>query len=105
MPAEIRHLLFSENELLAALRTYSTTSGQSFPSGATATFENRDNPIVTATDPRDGKKLLFSGEKLTAALLLFCNRKKIPLPIRGIKALTILNGRITLLVKLSDGPE
>jgi len=105
MPAEIRHLLFSEAELTAALRSYSVTSGQNFSNNVSVTFDDREKPVVTVIDLKNNRKLSFAGERLTAALLLCCNKKKIPLPIRGVKEVTILNGRITLIVKLSDGLE
>jgi hypothetical protein len=42
----------------------------------------------------------FAGEELIAPLLLFCQRKRIPLPARGDKALTTLHNFLTLIIKI-----
>jgi hypothetical protein len=105
MPSEIRHLLFTPEEVTTALRNYCNRGGRPFPSNikgyAIEGGPARPSVILTATtsDGRDNS-LSFGGEQLVAPLLLFCNGKKIPLPLRGTNELTILNQQLTLVVKL-----
>jgi hypothetical protein len=42
----------------------------------------------------------FAGEALIAPLLLFCQKKKIPLPLWGAKEITTFNDQLTLVIKL-----
>jgi hypothetical protein len=106
MPAEIRHLIFTEPEVAAAIRNYYQKSGKMVPDDATMRLSVGDNkqPIVTisveAGRTRRPSALEIAGEKLLAALILFCHSKKIPLPARGAKALCVLNGRLAVLVQL-----
>ncbi|MDB5410366.1 MAG: hypothetical protein JWL84_5278 [Rhodospirillales bacterium] len=106
MPTEIRHLLFTPEEVTTALRNYCNRGGRPFPSHVKG-YVIEGGPAqpsvtitATASDGRD-TSLSFGGEKLVAPLLLFCNGKKIPLPLRGTKELTILNQLLTLVVKLA----
>jgi hypothetical protein len=105
MPSEIRHLIFTPEEVTTALRNYCTRGGRAFPSNVTgyAIEGGPARPSITisasAADGRD-TSLSFGDEQLVAPLLLFCNAKKIPLPARGTKELTILNQQLTLVIKL-----
>jgi hypothetical protein len=105
MPSEIRHLIFTPEEVTTALRNYCNRAGRPFPSNITNyAIEGgpaRPSVMISAigSDGRD-TGVSFGGEQLVAPLLLFCNLKKIPLPARGTKELTILNQQLTLDVKL-----
>lgn len=76
------------------------------PDDATTRLDigDKNQPIVTisveAGRTRRQSALEIAGEKLLAALILFCHSKKIPLPARGAKALCVLNGRLAVLVQL-----
>ena len=106
MPAEIRHIIFSNPEVTAAIRNYCLKSGQLIPDDVTARLEigAQNRPIVTisVTGGRHRRQvdLQVSGEKLLAALILFCHSKRIPLPVRGAKDLCVLHGRLTVVVQL-----
>ena len=106
MPAEIRHLIFSNPEVTAAIRNYCLKSGQMIPDDVTTRLEidAENRPIVTisvaAGKHRRQVELRVSGEKLLASLILFCHSKRIPLPVRGAKDLCVLHGRLTVVVQL-----
>jgi hypothetical protein len=106
MPAEIRHLIFSDPEVTAAIRNYCQKSGQLIPDHVTTRLEigaeNRPMVIISmnAGKHRRQADLHVAGEKLLAALILFCHGKKIPLPVRGAKDLCVLKGRLTVVVQL-----
>jgi hypothetical protein len=80
-------------------------SGRPFPHKAAMTpaGEGSSSVIVTAAAAVDNvaKALYFSTEQLLTALLLFCNKKKIPLPVRGSKHILILNRRLMLVIKVT----
>ena len=47
-------------------------------------------------------KLLRGGELLSAAIL-FCKRKRVPLPVRGQKEIGIMRGSLSLVITMSFG--
>jgi hypothetical protein len=111
MPAEIRHLIFTEPEVATAIRNYYQKSGKMVPDDATTRLEvdDKNKPVVTisveAGRHRRQSAAQITGEKLLAALILFCHSKRIPLPARGAKELCILNGRLVVLVQLPLPPS
>ncbi|MBV8651330.1 MAG: hypothetical protein JO255_07670 [Alphaproteobacteria bacterium] len=106
MPAEIRHLIFSNPEVTSAIRNYCLRSGQLIPDDVTTRLEvgAENKPIVTisveAGKHRRPVDLQVAGEKLLAALILFCHGKRIPLPVRGAKELCVLHGKLTVVIQL-----
>jgi hypothetical protein len=104
MPAEIRHLVFTKEELVTALRAYALKSGTKFPETAEASLSlaggHRPAVQVQCGSRRNGSSLHFSGQELVAPLILFCNKKRIPLPVRGQKELTVMGGKLVLIVQL-----
>jgi hypothetical protein len=106
MPAEIRHLIFTDLELNSAIRNYFQKSGKLVPDDATTclAIDEKNKPIVTiavaAGRHRRPSSAQIAGEKLLAALILYCHSKRIPLPARGAKELVVLNGRLAVLVQL-----
>jgi len=106
MPAEIRHLIFSNPEVTAAIRNYCQKSGQLIPDHVTTRLEiGAENRPIVVISMNTGKHrrqadLQIAGEKLLAALILFCHGKRIPLPVRGAKELCILKGLLTVVIQL-----
>jgi hypothetical protein len=104
MPTEIRHVMFTPEEATVALRTYCISSGRPFPANPIYTLEGGGQPYVRISSLSDvsGKdnSVTFAGKELIAPLLLFCQRKRIPLPARGEKALTTLHNFLTLIIKI-----
>ena len=104
MVTEIRHVMFTPEEATTALRNYCISSGRPFPTNPIYTLEGGGHPYVRITSLADvsGKdhSMTFAGKELIAPLLLFCQRKRIPLPARGEKALTTLHNFLTLIIKI-----
>jgi hypothetical protein len=105
MPTEIRHVVFSAADATAALRDYCIAAGRPFPIRVAAfSIEGTHDPLVRISGPSERvgeeKSVSFAGEELIAPLLLYCRRKKIPMPLRGEKQLTVLGNQLTLVVKL-----
>ena len=104
MPTEIRHVIFSEEEALEALRWHSIGVGRPFPFGAVMRIDTKEPPSVIVTAAPDKEDLApvlsFSTEQLLTALLLFCHKKRVPLPVRGTKEIAVVSGRLMLIVTL-----
>ena len=105
MPTEIRHLLFTPDEATKAIRNYCISAGLPFPENASVfTLEGVQNPMVRISPVTRGRgrdtTVSFTGKELLASLLLYCQKKRIPLPARGDKEVTTVNNQLTLIVKL-----
>jgi hypothetical protein len=104
MPIEIRHVMFTPDEATTALRNYCSISGLAFPANPIYTLEGGRQPYVRISSLSDvtgeDNSVTFAGKELIAPLLLFCQRKRIPLPARGEKALTTLQNFLTLIIKI-----
>ncbi|MBV8651331.1 MAG: hypothetical protein JO255_07675 [Alphaproteobacteria bacterium] len=103
MPAEIRHLIFSEDEAIAALRDYYRRSGTPLPDRAALRLKivGEDPPSVTLTSQgRCADVIGISGDDLLSALILYCHGDRVPLPVRGSKELTVVKDRLAIVVKL-----
>ncbi len=105
MATEIRHVMFTVEEAITALREYCISAGKRFPHQvAVFSVEGVYDPLVRVSPPADlagsEKSVSFAGKELVAPLLLYCRRKKIPLPARGEKEIVILNKQLTLVIKL-----
>jgi len=104
MPTEIRHILFTDDDATTALRAYCQSFGRRFPDNPIFSLTGGKQPFVTISSPADGddeeKNLTFASEDLLSSLLLFCRKKKIPLPAHGEKIITTLHRRLTLVIKV-----
>jgi hypothetical protein len=105
MPTEIRHVMFSAEEAMTALRDYCVSAGRRFPAYASVlTIEGVHDPLVRVSAPSDAagedRSVSFTGRELAAPLLLYCRRKRIPLPARAEKQIIVLGGRLALVIKL-----
>jgi hypothetical protein len=104
MPTEIRHVMFTTEEVMTAIRGYCIGSGRILPAKSIFTVDGGPQPYVRVTAPdernRQETAAVFAGEALIAPLLLFCQKKKIPLPLWGAKEVTTIDSRLTLVIKL-----
>jgi hypothetical protein len=104
MPTEIRHVMFTTDEVGTAIRGYCLGSGRILPGKAIFVVDGGLQPHVRVTSEGERNRretnAVFSGEALIAPLLLFCQKKKIPLPLWGTKEVTTINDQLTLVIKL-----
>lgn len=104
MPAEIRHVMFTSDEVATAIRSYCLGNGRILPNSAIFTIDGGEQPYVRVTtqagQAQRETSAFFAGEALIAPLLLFCQKKKIPLPLWGAKEISTIDNKLTLIIKL-----
>ena len=99
--SEVRHVLFDKDEVAMAIRNYCGKSGHHLPAHAVFTVDGGANPYVLVSSGRaKGAVASFSGEALIAPLILHCSKKRIPLPIVGIKGVAMVDDQLALLIKM-----
>jgi len=110
MPSETRQIIFSHDEVVAAIQQLYQRSHQVFPKGRiwdiAISEENGcqvDCDIVDSHNVRD--RVTVAGAKLAAALILFCITRKVPLPANAQKALSVVNNHLALRVTLGEPVE
>ena len=108
MPGEVRHIIFSEVEVLSALTEYRRRRNKPLPSSEDVEVTVRDKPriMVTLAIVPEGKQIpiefVFEGEELAAALIMYCIGRKIPLPATGVSKTIRLVGDSIALQILKD---
>lgn len=105
MPGEIRLIIFDRIEVLNALTEYRKRRGKPLPSSDPVEVTIRDKPkiLVTLAIVPEGKQapieFVFEGEELAAALIMYCIRRKIPLPATGVsKSIQLVGDSIALQI-------
>lgn len=113
MPKEVRYILFSPDEVHAALLCHvgerawgvaepPSTRGlyaelHATPSGGVAARLLRPRHQATAEETHR-----LGESDLLAAVLAFCRAAHVPLPMAGQKALELMNGRLAMTVTLNS---
>ena len=105
MPGEVRHIIFSEVEVLKALTEYRKRRNKRLPSSEKVEVTIQDKPkiVVNLAIVPEGKQMplefVFEGEELAAALIMFCIGRNIPLPASGVsKTIQLVGGNIALQI-------
>jgi|SRR5258707_9985606 hypothetical protein len=106
VPAELRLLTFSSNEVMIAIRDHRRRTRNPLPKGTVAGFEMRsDNGIYAdmAIADDSGKKttVRINDEALAAALIFFCIDHKIPMPVKATKTLGLIEGDLRLTIRIA----
>ena len=111
MPAEIRLIIFNEVEVVTALTEFRKRRREPLPSSQDVAVTLRDKPriLVTLAIVPEGKKMpleiVFEGEELAAALIMYCIDRKIPLPATGVSKTIQLFGDNIALQILKNIPQ
>jgi hypothetical protein len=112
MPAEIRHIVFSNDEVLEAVRAFQQRERQPLIVGTVTRFdlveckgEVQLTLEVTAERSRERQRVTLERERLAAALISLCLGRKIPLPLAAPKVCRLLWGRAALVMGLNVPPE
>jgi hypothetical protein len=103
MPVERRSIQFSPRELKEALQDYAERTERELPATGNpneVTVNGGDE--VSATLNWGEQQTRFDAMETTAAMLLFAQKKRIPIPRRARKSLTTRNGAAVLLMYLTD---
>ncbi len=107
MPSEVRHLIFSSNETLAAVRELRRRRGQPLASGNVRVAEIIADPeigyrlIIAPNGGGPEREYLINTTELGAALVFFCISRGIPLPASAPKSLRISGGVPVLVINKS----
>jgi hypothetical protein len=107
MPIEIRHMIFSNQEVITAARHYYQRFNRSIPDNSAIRLDACAGvPVAVvisaaASKSRPPAEFRLTGEELLAAIILFCHTKRIPMPSRGAKEICLMGGRLTFVVTLS----
>ena len=104
MVAELRHLVFSQQEVVTAVFEYRAYRGQPLPKGTVKGLKILgDDPIQLQLEiVMDGSGQVRLADLIdadvTEALVLFCRNRKIPLPKSAEKAVRRIGGTVALMV-------
>ncbi|MCG8354765.1 MAG: hypothetical protein MI920_04255 [Kiloniellales bacterium] len=109
MPEEIRTIIFDADELLDALSQLAVRKGAPVPNGSMPTCRLRTEPSIQAVLTVEGQcktSIEFSTEDIGAALMLYCIKNKIPLPLKNaVKGVKIIDKAVALVVTVNAGPQ
>ena len=106
MPSEMRKIVFSVEELQAALINYALRTKKKLPNTTIDSIlvEGKEGVTATILYVRDGteeaKSVEFTQNDVAAALILYCNSQKIPLPRDAKKLVTPIEDSVGMIVKL-----
>ena len=104
MPTEIRHIIFSSEELFIALKEYRKRRREPLPSGSVVKFTIEQTPelsAVTRIAPESGEPervFVSNRDELATALIMYCIDNKIPMPVKSTKFLQMFGGSLGLVI-------
>jgi hypothetical protein len=97
MPIEVRHVLFDQAEVQAALLAYHRRRAAPKRRLTVADLRVEDVPLLRAflsfLDDEGALEVIeFARAEIAAALILFCRQMRVPLPARAAKELALYGG-------------
>jgi hypothetical protein len=104
MPTESRVISFSNTEAVEAIVDYCEKTNRSVPAGGVKglTFSNDKEIKVTVQPHGQAPPFGLSEHELAAALILFCNKKGIPVARRALKSLQVGLDTVSLHLAISS---
>ncbi len=108
MASEYRVIFFENLDLVAAAFDWKRTQGEPPPNGrATKLTIDRDTlSFKIEVKKKDGtsQELHIQDAQMTAALIMLCRKRKIPLPMKSKKNLVNVGGQIAFMISMpSEG--
>lgn len=105
MPRELRKVIFSRDEVQAALVNHLLHAGRTMPKRAIDRVEVGDGPAIATIvfepgDPTEAQEWPLSQEEVAAALIRYCGQYAIPLPRAAKKQLQLDNNSLALIFSL-----
>lgn len=104
--SELRHIGFSKDALIMALKLYFATSKHQLPSGTVESCTYTTEPDLIATlgirNPANGavSKINVQAATLAAAMITYCGKVRVPLPRAAEKSLKVVGDQLNLVVKV-----
>ncbi len=98
MPDETRVVRFSNAELIEAIVDYCEKTNRPLPPGGIKGLSFSNNNEIKVTVQPDGQAAPFSfyENEIAVALILFCNKKGIPVARRALKSLQVAQDTVSL---------
>jgi hypothetical protein len=108
LASEYRVIFFDNIDLVAAALDWKRTQGEPPPAGRAIKLTiNRETLGCTVTIlKKDGAKIdvPFQDAHITAALIMLCRKRKIPLPMKSKKNLVDVGGTLAFMISMpSEG--
>ena len=104
--SELRHVGFSKDALIMALKLYFATTKHSLPPGTveSCTFTTEPDLVVTLGIRNEAApqpaKINIQAPTIAAAMITYCSKMKVPLPRTGEKSLKVVGDQLNLVVKV-----
>ena len=109
MPEELRKILFSKEEVQAAVIDYCLRSKIRLPDNNIEDLEVRTDPEAMVvlkyadTGPEEANEVELSRDQVAAALIRYCSSINVPLPRSARKVLQPADEGISLLINIDWG--
>lgn len=102
MTKELRQIMFGPLEIITAITEYHRRRSFTMPRGTALRCYIADEPALSATmfietDSAGITEMSIDAENLAAALILYCIKRKIPLPVESEKRLRKLTDETVAL--------
>ncbi len=107
---ELRHISFSKDALVMAVKLYYAATKKSLPSGVVEGCEIVAAPDtqleITIRDDTGGQlqKVPIPAEIIGAAMINYCRKVNVPLPREGKKSLLVSGDNLVLVVNVQAQP-
>jgi hypothetical protein len=107
---ELRHISFSKEALVMAVKLYYAATKKPLPSGVVEGCEIVATPDtqleITIRDDASGelRKVAISAEIIGAAMINYCRKASVPLPREGKKSLLVSGDNLVLVVNVQAQP-
>jgi hypothetical protein len=107
---ELRHISFSKDALVMAVKLYYAATKKALPSGVVEGCEIVAAPDthleITIRDDAAGQlqKIPISAEIIGAAMINYCRKVNVPLPRDGKKSLLVSGDNLVLVVNVQAQP-
>ena len=111
MPSEMRKMVFSQDELQAALVNYALRTKRKLPNATIESIhvEEKNEISVTIVYAPDGteeaKTVEFEQTHVAAAVILFCRTHEIPLPREARKVLVPVDNSVAMIVQMDHSDK
>lgn len=105
MPSETRLIKFADIELMTALFQYSRRRDEAAVSGLPKKVELSQEGGISATlFLSDQEPIKYDAAHVAAALILFCVKRKIPLPKNAKKTVHLQDNKTVFVLKSGKDP-
>ena len=106
MPNEMRKIVFTAEELQAALVNYALRTNKKLPNATIDNIlvEGKEGVTATLVYMRDGteeaKSVEFTPNDVAASIILYCNTRQIPLPREAKKVVVPIEDSVGMIIKI-----